>query len=266
MNTKYDRIGEGYNQTRKADPYLVKKLIEHLNPRSYGLYLDIGCGTGNYTTALYAKGVRLIGIDPSAGMLSKARNANLNVDWRQGSCTATGLDDQSVDGIVATLTIHHWDDLKEGFRELHRVLKADGRLVIFTSTPEQMEGYWLNHYWPNLIRKAIEQMPSFHKVENALHAAGFRVAQIENYSVKPDLQDLFLYSGKANPELYFRKDVRNGISTFADLANHKEVEAGLAELRVDIDENRIEEILKSYENNDGDYLYIVAKKLPSQAL
>ena len=49
MKEKYDIIGVNYNLTRKADPYLYKRLHFFLNPQIKGTYLDIGCGTGNYT-------------------------------------------------------------------------------------------------------------------------------------------------------------------------------------------------------------------------
>lgn len=73
MKAKYDEIGEGYNATRKADPFLVSQFNVHLSPRKDGLYLDIGCGTGNYPIELQKAGLRLIGIDPSETMLEKAR-------------------------------------------------------------------------------------------------------------------------------------------------------------------------------------------------
>jgi hypothetical protein len=38
------------------------------------------------------------------------------------------------------------------------------------------------------------------------------------------------------------------------------VENGLSELRKDIDSGKIEEIIKSYENDLGDYLYVIGKK------
>ena len=49
MGTKYDKIGIEYNLTRKADKYLTEQLLFHLNPKEHAQYLDIGCGTGNYT-------------------------------------------------------------------------------------------------------------------------------------------------------------------------------------------------------------------------
>lgn len=260
MEVKYDKIGIDYNSTRKADPFLTNKLIEHLNPKKDGIYLDIGCGTGNYTNELERNGIQLIGIDPSEKMLEKARFKNQRVDWRIGTAENIQLSDNSMDGIIGSLTIHHWTDLSKSFFELQRILKDDGRIVIFTSTPIQMEGYWLNHYFPRMLKDSIDQMPSLEKVEEAMTRNSIVITEIDKYFIQPDLQDKFLYCGKQNPELYFNEQIRNGISSFSSLANRDEVKQGLKKLRSDIENGKINEVIDSYDNDFGDYLYIIGKK------
>lgn len=260
MEVKYDRIGIDYNLTRKADKYLTERLMHHLNPNNNGLYLGIGCGTGNYTNELQKKGFRFIGVDPSTEMLEKVKKKNRQIDCSIGTAEKTDLPRNSVDGIIASLTIHHWTDLEKGFLELGSVLKAKGSIVIFTSTPKQMKGYWLNHYFPKMMNDSIAQMPSLEKVRIAMGNMGIEVIKTEPYSIAPDLQDLFLYCGKENSELYFNDSIRNGISSFSSLSNRKEVDQGLEKLRKDMDSGQIEKILKSYKNNWGDYLFIVGRK------
>lgn len=263
MKAKYDIIGIDYNLTRRADKYLVQRLLYHLNPKKNGRYLDIGCGTGNYTIGLQKKGFDFMGIDPSIEMLEKAKKKNQQIDWRVGTAEKTGLKSKSVDGVVGSLTIHHWADLEKGFGELQRILKPNGKIVIFTSTPEQMKGYWLNRYFPKMLEDSILQMPSLEKVSLAMKKSGIEVEATETYAVKPDLQDLFLYCGKDRPELYFRDDVRNGISSFSSLSNQQEVKQGLSDLRSDIDSGKIKGIMDSYKNDFGDYLYIIGRKASS---
>jgi len=260
MEVKYDKIGTGYNLTRKADKYLTAQLLHHLKPVKGGKYLDIGCGTGNYTNELQKKGFQFIGIDPSIEMLEKAKLKNNKIDWRIGSAENIGLPQNFVNGIIGSLTIHHWTNLNSGFTELHKVLKPNGRMVIFTATPEQMKGYWLNHYFPKMLAASIIQMPTFEKVKKAMKDSGFEILQTEKYFIKPDLEDKFLYCGKQNPELYFNDQIRHGISSFSSLANRTEVEQGLSKLRKDIDTKKINELMRSYENDLGDYLYIIGKK------
>ncbi|AUP77992.1 16S rRNA (cytosine(1402)-N(4))-methyltransferase [Flavivirga eckloniae] len=260
MDVKYDKIGIDYNLTRKADPFLTQQLLHHLNPKKNGIYLDIGCGTGNYTNELQKKGFQFIGIDPSEKMLEEARSKNKDIEWKIGTAEHSGLPDNYVDGIVGSLTIHHWTDLKTAFLELKRVLKPNGNMVIFTSTPEQMEGYWLNHYFPKMLLDSINQMPTLESVKSAMKDTGITFLGTENYFIKPDLQDQFLYCGKQNPELYFNEQVRHGISSFSSLANQKEVKQGLIDLKKDIHSGKFDEITQTYQNNLGDYLYILGKK------
>lgn len=259
MAAKYDSIGTNYNLTRKADSFLTHKLVQHLNPLKDGLYLDIGCGTGNYTNELQKKGYQFIGIDPSEKMLEKAIRKNTQIDWRIGSAENTGLPKNHVDGIMGSLTLHHWADLKESFLELHRVLKPKGKIVIFTATPEQMEGYWLNWYFPKMLSNSIDQMPPLELLKTALKNAGIQFLGTENYSIRPDLQDHFLYCGKHNPELYFDEQIRQGISSFSSLANQTEVVQGLAQLRKDIDNGKITKVIKDYKNDLGDYIFILGE-------
>ncbi len=260
MKAKYNKIGVNYNRTRLADPYLTEELITQLRPTKAGRYMDIGCGTGNYTNALYKKGFQLIGIDPSVIMLEKAKAKNPLIDWRVGTAENTGLPNDHVDGIIGTLTIHHWANLKKGFSELFRVLKKDGTLVIFTSTPLQMKGYWLHNYFPKMMSDSIAQMPTYEHVITAMTVAGFVNIKTEVYTIKPDLEDKFLYCGKLNPEIYFDENIRHGISSFSALANREEVENGLVSLRKDIKSGKITKVIQSYENDLGDYLYLLGEK------
>lgn len=260
MKAKYNIIGVDYNLSRKADPYLVSRFVELLGPVVDGQYVEIGCGTGNYTSALAEIGFSFIGIDPAEAMLDVAKSKDISVDWKIGTAEQTGLVDESVDGIMVSLSIHHWPDLKAAFKELNCITKAGGNMVIFTSTPEQMQGYWISHYFPNMLKAGAQQMPSFEVVVEAIEYGGFEVTGTEKYSVRKDLQDLFLYSGKHDPLRYFDEQVRKGISTFSDLANWDEVEAGLESLKKDMESGKVKDIIDSYQNEKGDYLFIQASK------
>lgn len=255
----YDSIGIGYNTTRCADPYLSERVYQLLNPESGKLYLDIGCGTGNYTIALARRGVSLWGIDPSEKMLNEAKSKNTDVLWQIGSAENLSLQDDYFDGAIATLTIHHWNDLNTSFKEMNRVLKTGSRFLIFHSTPEQMNGYWLNHYFPNTIAEATRKMATLATVDSALKSAGFKITYTENYFVQDDLQDLFLYSCKNKPHLCFDNKIRNGISTFALTSNREEVENGLRKLKADINNNTFKSIKNKFENDFGDYIFILAE-------
>ncbi len=260
MKAKYDLIGKEYNATRRADPYLFSRMLHHLAPSSHGKYLDIGCGTGNYTKEFDKKGIQFIGVDPSSEMLEKADDGNNNIHWMQGSAENIDAPSESFEGAVASLTMHHWTNLHQGFSSLYRVIKDNGRLVLFTATPKQMEGYWLHHYFPKMMKDSMLVMPSLELIESGLSGNNFQIVKRELYDIKPDLQDLFLYSGKFEPKKYFNEQIRNGISSFSAVANAKEVESGLARMKKDVSTGEIEKVMKLYENDLGDYLFLVAEK------
>lgn len=258
--TKYDHIGIDYNNTRQADPYLLSRILHLLSGTGEGQYLDIGCGTGNYTIPLAVTGLSFTGIDPSEKMLEEARSKSKDITWLYGIVEEIPVASESFDGAIATLTIHHWSDLQQGCMELGRVLKRGSRIVFFTSSPEQMAGYWLNHYFPETMKRSIKNMISLYKLNDALKNAGFEITGMEKYFIRDDLIDLFLQSGKNKPEIYFDENIRKGISTFASLAAAGEVESGLQQLRFDIDHQLFESIKAEYENELGDYMFVVAEK------
>src|SRR5260370_39047567 len=69
----YQRIGHGYDLTRRADPYITSRLAFHLQIHPDCRYLDVACGTGNYTHALAKTGGAWSGLDQSAAMLCSQR-------------------------------------------------------------------------------------------------------------------------------------------------------------------------------------------------
>lgn len=144
----YNTISGQYNLTRQADSYISKRLLSHLCPHNNEVYLDIGCGTGNYTIRLAEKGVKFCGVEPSDKMLDEAISKSDKVKWLIGSAELIPSVDNEFGGAIAVLTIHHWRDIEKSFKELSRVLKNDSYFVVFTSTPLQMNRYWLNAYFP----------------------------------------------------------------------------------------------------------------------
>ncbi len=80
---RYDKIGIDYDSTRRADKYLAQRMFYLINSeQEESLYLDIGCGTGNYTSILNKMGLNFIGIDPSDEMMDKAKEKNSSIIWK----------------------------------------------------------------------------------------------------------------------------------------------------------------------------------------
>ena len=258
MEAIYDKIGEGYDTTREVDPEILSTLSKLLNIEIGKNYLDIACGTGNYTNQISRLGGNWFACDDSEKMLSEARSKSSNIRWAKSDVTGLKYDSNFFDGAICSLAIHHFPNLTRSFCEMSRVLKTKSNLVLFTSTPEQMKGYWLNHYFPVMMGKSCEQMPSLESVDSALMQAGFSIEVTEPFFITPELKDFFLYSGKQRPEMYLSRNVRNGISSFHNYCSQSELNQGLERLQRDLVSGDIKDVLESYESRKGDYLFISA--------
>ena len=189
----------------------------------------------------------MIGADTSTTMLDEAKKKSNKVTWLTGSAEAIPLPDNSINGAIATFTTHHWTDPEKAFAELDRILIPGSPIVILTFTPEQEHGYWLRHYFPEMIARTVNRKTNYHLViETALHA-GFKISLTEKYFVHNGLQDHFLYCGKHNPEMYFDEAIQNGISSFAMTENRDEITRGLSMLREDINTGKFSDVKKQYE-------------------
>ena len=256
----YDTIGKGYNATRCADPFIAERMYRLLNPKTDGLYVDIGCGTGNYLKILSEKGLKFYGVEPSTLMLNEAKAKINDAVFIQSKVEELPLPDSMFDGATAMFTIHHWDDQTKGLKEISRVLKPGARLVMLSFTPEQLKGYWLCHYFPKTMENSFKVTLPLQDMKQLFLYCGFKSVTEELYFVKPDLRDHFLYSNKFRPKHYLIPEIRNGASSFTVYAEPGEVEQGLVELEKDIASGKINDVMQSYENEIGDYLFFVAEK------
>jgi ubiquinone/menaquinone biosynthesis C-methylase UbiE len=267
MQPLYDKIGASYSRTRCADAAITATLAELLAVHAEGNYLDLACGSGNYTLALAALAGTWYGVDLSETMIRQARvqrpwhkhAQDASVYWQLGTANALPYKNAFFDGVLCTLSIHHFSNLHRAFREAYRVMRQ-GRIVLFTAFPKQMRGYWLCHYFPQMMKRAIAQMPTEARVTAALQSAGFEIERIVPFCVNNGLTDLFLYSGKARPEQYLDPEVRANISSFSELCNSKELASGLQRLQQDIASGAFAQVAESYRIGQGDYAYVVARK------
>jgi SAM-dependent methyltransferase len=259
MQPLYNSIGVTYGATRRADPGITASIASYLGISHAGTFLDLACGIGNYACALEILGGRWHGIDVSIEMLEQAKSKSKSIVWQCADARALPYSSRSFDGVICILAIHHFPDLETPFAEVFRVLDR-GKFVLLTAFPEQMRSYWLCRYFPQMMARSMEQMPSESRVVGALRQAGFAVQDVTPFHVTNMLQDHFLYCGKQRPRLYLNPAFRANMSSFATLCPPAELAQGLDSLRADIAEGRFRELAQRYCGAGGDYAYIVADK------
>jgi SAM-dependent methyltransferase len=97
--------------------------------------VDVGCGTGRLLETLLARlpDAELVGIDPAEGMIAVARTrfaTEPRIRLEVAPADRMPLDDGSADVVTTTLSFHHWDRHEASLREVARVLRPGGRLVL----------------------------------------------------------------------------------------------------------------------------------------
>ena len=113
-------------------PREVAVLTKMLGLDSGHRLLDVGCGDG-YLTTKFARHVRqVVGIDPDATMLAKARllHSRPNIEYEIGLAEKLPYADAAFDRVVAVSVVEHFNSPGGGLKEMARVLKPGGVLAI----------------------------------------------------------------------------------------------------------------------------------------
>jgi ubiquinone/menaquinone biosynthesis C-methylase UbiE len=96
--------------------------------------VDIGCGPGRLTLQISRRfpGLKVIALDNNRDMLALAgrRLSGRDISLVQASVQTMPFDDSSLDFVVSTGSLHHWPEADRALREIYRVLKPGGQLMI----------------------------------------------------------------------------------------------------------------------------------------
>jgi trans-aconitate 2-methyltransferase len=121
---------------RISDPQLAwgRAVAARLVPAQGERILDVGCGTGRLTIELgTAPGTRIVGLDPSAAMLSQATahktsNSRVPPMYVQGDAVALPFA-AAFHAVFSNATFHWVKDHDRLFRSVHTALAPGGRLI-----------------------------------------------------------------------------------------------------------------------------------------
>jgi len=119
---------------------ILERILRLAEPKPSDISLDVACGPGVLVCAL-AKQVREArGIDLTPAMLEQARRTQQaegvkNVAWDQGDVSAMPYADVTFDIVTCRFAVHHFPDSLPVLREMRRVCRPGGRIVIADSAP-----------------------------------------------------------------------------------------------------------------------------------
>jgi demethylmenaquinone methyltransferase/2-methoxy-6-polyprenyl-1,4-benzoquinol methylase len=157
------------------DRYWRAFAANHMELRSDEVGLDLGTGTADLAIAVMRRskpGAQMIGMDITPEMLERGRKKLARsglqdrIELRLGDAESIDLQDNSIDGCCSAFTVRNLTDIRQGFREMLRVVRPGGRVVCLeiSHPPGKIFGALFHFYFYRiaplfgaLIGKAFEE-------------------------------------------------------------------------------------------------------------
>lgn len=131
-----DKIIERYSNPPPDTFYPLEYAYHLLGDARGKTVLDYGCGLGDNSVLIAARGAKVIGVDISPELIEMAEKRlalhglSESAEFRIGSAHGLPLADESVDVVFGMAILHHLD-LQLSSKEVFRVLKKGGRAIFF---------------------------------------------------------------------------------------------------------------------------------------
>jgi SAM-dependent methyltransferase len=183
--------------------------------------LDVGSGTGRLTPALAQAFGPVAGIEPSVRMreIAQAQAPHADVRYLAGSAEQLPVPSGSADYALMFLSWHHVQDKPRAARELARVVRPGGRLLLRSPFSDHMHHLWWLEYFPRGHEVDTSMTQPLDEVIDIFEPAGWRVG---------DFGTVTELSGGTRREMLERLRLRT-FSTFAHFTPD-ELETGFRRL------------------------------------
>jgi SAM-dependent methyltransferase len=133
----FARGAQTYVRGRPDFPAAVRDwLRDELELHADKVVLELGAGTGKFTTHLLATGAEVIALDPVAQMLEQLMRNASGATALLANAENIPLADQTVDAVVCAQAFH-WFATSAALAEMHRVLKPGGVLALIWNVRDQ---------------------------------------------------------------------------------------------------------------------------------
>ncbi|MBA3632263.1 MAG: bifunctional demethylmenaquinone methyltransferase/2-methoxy-6-polyprenyl-1,4-benzoquinol methylase UbiE [Acidobacteria bacterium] len=125
---------------------LVKEKLESVLENENALVLDVACGTGDLALELQKNAkAKIIGTDFCHPMLAIAKDKNTRENFSIPYLEADGMNlsfaDETFDAVTIAFGLRNFSNWQDGLKELHRILKSDGKLVILEFSAPIVPGF-----------------------------------------------------------------------------------------------------------------------------
>ena len=215
----------------KAQPInneeILQRILAACDPQSGDEVLDVACGPGILTCALAQRTRHATGIDLTPAMLEQARRLQAeqtleNLAWMEGDVTHLPFADAAFSLVTSRYAFHHFADPLVVLREMKRVCRSGGRIVVIDTAP------------------ALEKAQAFNRMEKLRDPSHARALAVE------EMTALFVSAGLGEPQveqLRMPGDLnsllqRSQCEPGDDLRCRELFEASLADDRIDMHPRR----------------------------
>jgi ubiquinone/menaquinone biosynthesis C-methylase UbiE len=212
----YNTIASEYAKNRRLHPEVFRELISTGKVTAYDKVLEVGCGTGNYIVALESSISCLCwGIDPSAKMLSIAKERSSNIRFQLGQAESLEFQSSFFNLVFSVDVIHHVSKHFNYYQEAYRVLKKGGKLCTVTDSEWIIRNRQpLSTYFPESVEIELKRYPRIPHLRDLMKQVGFGSINEKTVEFRYDLKDIQLYQDKASSALHLipEKAFNKGIS------------------------------------------------------
>lgn len=181
----YERMAATYDAGRAVPLAALDGWHRALRPyfqrRGSLRVLDLGSGTGLFSVALARWfAAHVVGVEPADAMRRAAHRERPHptVTYVGGRAEDLPLRDQCCDRAWLSTVIHHVDNLEACARELRRVVRSQGVLLIRTAFPGRLDDIPLFRFFPG-ARAVCETFPTLEVTRDTFAAAGFAMERLE---------------------------------------------------------------------------------------
>ncbi len=173
----YDEVAASYNERYKSGAYrpegIASKLLNLVHETDAERVLEVGCGTGHWLGILQDK-ARVVGLDPSPGMLRKAVEQKGKFSLIQGDASLLPFQSNSFDMVYCVNALHHFKYPSAFIAEAYKVLKENGVLAVIGMNPHPLKDRWFIYdYFPGTREADLKRYPSPGAITDWMIATGF---------------------------------------------------------------------------------------------